>query len=204
MINNDIKETNDYELLMLYQENNEDAKNILYTKYSFIVNVLVKKYRKFIDDLKIDIEEVYSEAYIGFSDALKSYQDNKKASLPTFITLCVERRINAIIRKYSREKYKILQDTFSLDFIYDEDLSLLDTIKDEEHEPLKNITDQERYEDLINSINNNLTKNEQDVFILMVKGFNYQEIARILNKTPKQIDNTMQRIKIKVRKIVKE
>ena len=202
MNNDDIKNTNDYELLMLYEENNEDAKNILYIKYKFIIDILIKKYKKYIEDLNVDLQEVYSECAVGFSDGLKNYKDNKNASLPTFITLCVERRLTAIIRKYNREKYKIIQDTYSLDFIYDSDLSLMDIISDDAYDPLKNMTDKEQYEDLINSITSILTKKEYEVFILMIKGLNYQEIAKILNKTPKQIDNAMQRIKAKVKNLV--
>lgn len=202
MNNVDIKNTNDYELLMLYEENDEDAKNILYIKYRFIIEILVKKYKKYIEDLNVDLQEVYSECYVGFSDGLKNYQDNKNASLPTFITLCVERRLRAIIRKYNREKYKVIQDTYSLDFLYDSDISLMDIISDDAYDPLKTMTDREQYEDLVKRITNNLTQKEYEVFILMIKGLNYQEIARILNKNLKQIDNAMQRIKNKVKNIL--
>lgn len=202
MINEDIKNTNDYELLMLYQENDEDAKNILFMKYHFIIDILIKKYRKYIKDLNIDLQEIYSEGYVGFSDGLKSFRDNKNASLPTFITLCVERRLTAIIRKYNREKYKIIKDCFSLDFIYNGESSLMDILSDDAYDPLKNMTDKEQYEDLVNNIRNNLTKKEYEVYLLMVKGLNYQEIAKILNNQPKQIDNAIQRIKTKVRKII--
>ena len=36
----------------------------------------------------------------------------------------------------------------------------------------------------------------------MIKGLKYNEIAVLLDKEPKQIDNAMQRIKNKVKKIV--
>ena len=36
----------------------------------------------------------------------------------------------------------------------------------------------------------------------MLNEVSYQEIAKILEKTPKQIDNTIQRIKLKMRKIL--
>ena len=202
MNNNDIKNTNDYELLMLYEENNEDAKNILYVKYKFIIDILIKKYKKYFEDLNIDLQEVYSECYVGFSDSLNNYKDNKNASLPTFITLCVERKLRSIVRKYNQEKYKVLQETYSLDFLYDGEVSLMDVLKDDKSDPLKAITDKESYNDLFNNITSILTKKEYDVFILMIQGLSYQEIAKILNKTPKQIDNAMQRIKIKVRNLI--
>ena len=128
----------------------------------------------------------------------------KDSSLPTFITLCIERRLNGVIRKYSRDKYKIMQDSYSLDFIYDDNNgSLIETLSDENNtDPLKNIAEQEEYDELIKEIKKVLTNKEYEVFVLKSRGFDYQEIAHILNKNPKQIDNTIQRIKIKIKNIL--
>ncbi len=206
MTKEELEKTNDYELLMLYREDDEQAKNLLYYKYKFIIDILIHKYRPGLVSLNIDYQEIYSECSVGFSDALKNYHDNKEASLPTFITLCVERKLKGILRKYNRDKYKEINDTYSLDFAYREsDNNLIDTISDEcEHDPFKNSIDAENYTDLLNAIKENLTKREYDVFILMENDLNYLEIAKILNKTPKQIDNAMQRIKTKVRNILEE
>ena len=54
MISEDIKNTNDSELLMLFYDNDETAKNILYLKYKFIIDILIKKYKTAIHTLKID------------------------------------------------------------------------------------------------------------------------------------------------------
>jgi len=200
----EINNTNDNELIMLYHEENEDAKNILFYKYKFIIDILIKKHQKYLTSLNIDYQEIYSECAVGFSDGLRSYQEDKTASLPTFITLCIERRIGNIIRKYNREKYKGLQETYSLDYIYsDTDTKLIDLLSDDyEHDPLKNITEEEGYNELVNNIKMKLTEKEYEVFVLMVRGLSYVEIAKILNNTPKQIDNTIQRLKTKIKNII--
>lgn len=203
MNNEEIMNSNDYELIMLYREDDEQAKNILYLKYKYIINLIIKKYSKNLIMANIDYQEVYSECSVAFSDALKSYQEDKDASLPTFITLCIERKMHSIIRKFSREKFKIDKESYSLDFLYDNNQELKDFIVDDAHEPLKNMTDNEKYHDLINEIKNCLSKKEYDVFLLMAKNLNYLEIADILNMTPKQVDNTMQRIKTKIKEIKK-
>lgn len=204
MTSEEILNTNDNELIMLYHEENEDAKNILFYKYKFIIDILIKKYSKYLTSLNIDYQEIYSECAVGFSDGLRSFQEDKSASLATFITLCIERRLGNIIRKYNREKHKGLQDTYSLDYIYEiNDTRLMDFISDDyEHDPLKNITEEEGYNELVNSIKDKLTDKEYEVFVLMVRGLSYIEIAKILNNTPKQIDNTIQRIKNKIRNLV--
>ena len=198
---NDIDNSNDYELIMLYREDDEQAKNILYLKYKFIINLLIKKYSKYLIKVNADYDEVYSECTIGFSDALKRFNEEKDASLPTFITLCVERKLKTVIKKYNRNKYKISNEALSLDYIYDDDQSLMDYVVDLEHEPLKNMEDNESYIDLVKSIKEELTKKEYDVFLLMARNLSYVEIANILCLTPKQVDNTMQRVKTKIKSI---
>ena len=193
--------TNDSELLMLYYENDEDAKNLLFHKYKFIIDILIKKHLKFFNTLNIDLQEVYSECNVGFSDGLKKYVPNKNTSLPTFITLCIDRRLKKIIRKYSTGKYKTIQSAYSLDFIYEDNLKLIDNLEDFEYDPIKNIEEEESYNELIKEIKNELSEYEYEVFLLMIQNINYKEIAKILNKTPKQIDNSIQRIKIKVKKL---
>lgn len=201
MTNEDILNTNDYELMMLYHENDENAKNIIYLKYKFIIDIVIKKYQKYLISLNVDKQEIDSDCALGFSDALKSFQEDRTTSLPTFITLCVERRMHTLIRKYTRDKHKIEQESFSLDFVYDTDNKLMDFVSDLEYEPLKNMTDYEEYKELVNNIRNELTKKEYDVFVLLIRNIPYIEIAKILNLTPKQVDNTIQRIKTKVREI---
>ena len=201
MTKDELNKINDYELIMLYREEDEDAKNLLFLKYKFIIDILLRKYKAGIVALNIDYQEVYSECTVGFSDALKNYNDNKEASLPTFITLCVERRLKGVIRKYNRNKYKDMQEAYSLDFFYDDlESSLIDSISDAgEYDPLKNMTDEEEYNELIKRIKSRLTQRECEVFSLMERGLNYHEIARILNQKDKQIDNAMQRIKNKIK-----
>lgn len=198
-------DTNDYELIMLYHEENEDAKNILYLKYSFIIDVLIKKYQKLINTLNIDMQEVYSECAVGFSDALNQYKDDKDSLLPTFINLCVDRKLIGLFRKYSGEKYKIMTEAYSLEYSYEKfGCPLIEFLKDNSHEPLLAMMEKEEYDELLKKIEHELSRQENKVFIFMRQGYNYKEIAQMLNQTPKQIDNAMQRIKMKIRNIINE
>lgn len=199
----DLDNTNDYELIMLYREEDEHAKNVLYLKYKFIIDILIKKYQKAINTLNIDMQEVYSECAVGFSDSLRSYQDDKDSILPTFITLCVERRLYSLVKKYNREKYKLINNTYSLDYFYEQfGRPLMEILTDNSHEPLGTMMEEEEYNDLLNKIKSILSKKENEVFTFMLNGFDYKQIAKMLELTPKQVDNTMQRIKVKIKNIL--
>ncbi len=203
----ELKETNDSELIMLYRDNDENAKNLLFFKYKYIIDILINKYMRILKNYNIDMQEVYSECNVGFSDGLKCFNEDKDASLVTFVTLCIERRLRALVRKYSREKQKVIQDSFSLDYIYNDELNnnLMDTLSDNySNDPLSNMADEEEASEIINIARQNLSSGEVEVFNLMIRGFNYKEIAAILKKTPKQIDNTMQRVKIKMKKLLEK
>lgn len=197
-------ETNDYELLMLYNEKDELAKNLLYEKYSYIIPLVINKYKRNYIKLKIDEQEVYSEANVGFSDALTNYRDDKNASLPTFITLCIERRLFSLARKYMTQKHKLNMDTLSLETAYnDSEKPLLEMVSDNgKNDPLNNLEENDNFLELKRKIEKSLSKSEYEVYSLMINNYDYKEIAKILNVNEKYVDNAIQRIKNKVKNII--
>lgn len=196
---------NDYELIHLICEQDDEAKDLLFAKYKYIIDILIKKYKYVAKKLGIELIDLEQEAMVGFTDAINNYTEDKNAILATFITLCVERRIRKILLKYGRIKNQVLSDSLSLDYVYDDyDVTLAEVISDNyANDPLRNIENDENYAELIEEIKKVLSESELVVFSLMVKHLNYNEIALILNKNAKQIDNTIQRIKSKVKKIIK-
>ena len=205
MIILDYNNLSDSELFMLVNEENEEAKDILFEKYKYIIDIIVKKYYYTSSRMGVEYKELYSEALVGFSDALVNFQDDKDASLATFISLCINRRVQKILAKASTIKNKIMQESYSLDHVYDQfGIPLGDMISDNnENDPLNNMAKEEAYEELLVKIKGTLSDAEYEVFMLMINNMDYNTIALILNKTPKQIDNTMQRIKNKVKEIIK-
>lgn len=192
------------EIISLALENNETAKNIILEKYNYIIDIMLKKYYNTALKLGIDLKELEQEAYMAFTDALNSYREDKNTKLSTFVTLCVDRRLKKIIKKNSGEKAKFLNTTFSLDYDYnDEGATLQDIISDEsKNDPLNNLTIKEGYEELLTKIKNALSESEYDIFKFMLNEFDYQTIAALTNRTPKQVDNAIQRLKHKIRDII--
>ena len=197
-------EYNDQELSLLFTENGENAKDVLFKKYNYIIEIIINKYKKTIYALNMDINEIRQDANLAFTDAIIKYSREKETSLPTFISLVVERKIQNAVRKAETIKNKVYLNAYSLDYEYDAfQKPLSEIIGDNSGEPLANMTKKEEYEELVNNINSILSPGENDVYKLLIRGFNYQEIAKILNKEPKQIDNSIQRIRIKIRDLIK-
>ncbi len=199
------EEYSDSELYSLVCESDDDAKDILFIKYRYIIDIVIKKYAFSGMKYGFEYKDLYQEAMVGFSDALLSYQEDKNSSLPTFITLCVDRKLQNAIRNAGRIKNKVLLESLSLDHVYEEyDIPLKEVISDNnEHDPLTNITKEEELDELLESIEKILSSSEYEVYKLLISGLTYNEIAKILGKTPKQIDNAIQRIKAKIKDLLK-
>lgn len=190
----------DNELMSLLYEEPDTVKDIIYEKYSPLIDAILNKYFNLIKMLKIDDEEIRCEAMYGFSDGIISFDPLKDASLKTFLSICIERRVTKYLDKFTTEKHKLLYDNLSLDYKYDSDLSLIETISDKpKKDPLNNLTEMETLEEIISIAKEELSDGEYEVFCLMLDNNDYQVIADKLDKTPKQIDNTINRIKNKLK-----
>ena len=66
-----------------------------------------------------------------------------------------------------------------------------------------NITKDEAFDELLDTIEKSLSTSEYEVYKLLVTGLSYVDIANMLGKNPKQIDNAIQRIKNKIKDILK-
>lgn len=195
---------NDGELISMLHESSEDAKDILFEKYNYIIDIEVKKYLNMANILGYDYNDLYQDALLGFADALNSYRDDKDTALASFITLCVDRKLQVSIKKAGRLKNKFITESLSLEHVYEEYKSpLMDLLSDKSsNDPLENILKEENLKELVSNIKESLSDSENEVYSLMVSGLKYKEIAMLLDQTPKQVDNTMQRIKNKIKVIL--
>lgn len=203
----DYSEYNDNELMMLISENNEDAKDIIYAKYHNIIDIVFKKYYRAALALNIEPSDLFQEALVGFSDAINHYQEEEKASFPTFASICIERRLHTILRNAGSIKNKTIYDSYSLEYEYsnedDDSITLKDVIVDNNVvDPLDNISDSEYQNELETKIKKTLSDSEYEVYQLLIDGYNYDEMAKKLDKDYKYVDNAIQRIRRKIKKII--
>ena len=187
----------DNELTYLLNDNNEVAQDLLYEKYNYIIKSILNKYRRVFLALNIDLEEARQEANLAFSYAIYNYNEDRDTSLNTFVTLCVERRIRAVIKSKETMKSKVQSETISLN----SDNFLENTIADFQYEPCKKIENIDMLKYINSKVKDLLSDKEKEVYNLLLQGMDYQEIAINLNKTPKQVDNTIQRIRIKLKNL---
>lgn len=196
------EDLNDYELISYINKSDEESKNILLKKYEPLINNMANKIIRTCPYLGIEVSDLVQEGFIGLNHAMGYFNEQKNITFYTFAKTCIERKMISVIISAKRLKHKNLNESISFDT---EDDGMLDyLLKDETLNPEKIVIDKKETDDLINLINENLTELERDVFRLMLSDFNYKEIANILEKEPKQIDNAIQRIKSKSKEIIKK
>ena len=193
------KEYNDYELISLAHEQNEDAINIIYEKYKPIIVSKCNTYIKYIKG--IELSDLIQECYIVLNAAINTFDQEKDNIFYTFINLCLDRYLISEYKKSNNTKNKLLNESLSLDSLDNEDKNLIKIIKDDKYNPELELIQELNFMELYNKIIDKLTYLEELVFILKVQNFNYKEIASILDKDSKSIDNAIQRIKTKIKEL---
>ena len=198
------KDYNDQELLYLISEGNEDANNILFDKYKPIIDIKLKKYLNFGKKIGLDYNDLFQEGLVGLSEAIVSYKNNKETKFSSFASLCIERQLSSLISSYNRKKYIYLNESCSLDTIIDDKgRTLMDYVFDDKNDPSIKIENLEYKKNLYKCLNNQLSDFEKSVFELKISGLDHKEISILLNKSYKSVDTALQRIRIKLRKFLK-
>ena len=180
-------EYNDYELISLAKEGNEDAINIIYQKYKPIIVSKSKEAIVRASHHGIEISDIMQEGYIGLDEAINDFSETDNASFYTFAVLCINRQIINYLRKTTGGKDKILNEAVAIDEYVEKSLK-------DDFDAEFSLIFKEYEKKIIKQIEISLTDFEKEVFKLRIDGYNFDEIANTLNKDIKSIYNTFHRI----------
>lgn len=188
----------DEEIITYIRNNQSDATEYLLKKYS----PLVKKSIRTLYLIGADTEDLLQEGMIGLFKAIQSYQDNSQASFYTFAKLCIDRQIYSAIKASNRKKHIPLNSYISFySKINEDEIELIDNLEaGSDSNPEQIILDRENTMDIEEILDSHLSKLEKEVLSLYLNGKSYTDIATELEKTPKSIDNAIQRIRDKVKR----
>ena len=147
-----------------------------------------------------DTDDLIQEGMIGLFKAVRDFQPGREATFATFARMCIDRQIYSAIQNSNRQKHLPLNSYVSLN--QDDESSPIWELSVENPEEI--IIDQETTRDLQQKISDYLSPMENKVLDLYLKGEGYVEIGRILGKSPKSIDNALQRIRAKIREVISQ
>lgn len=185
----------DEELIKKVQNGDAEAENELLSRYKDLV---VKISRSFYI-VGGDLEDIIQEGMIGLYNAIKNYHDDKEASFKTFAVICIKHKIQGAIKKSQSNKNKPLSSAVSIQSFDSEGEEFYPIEFVLDNTPAKIAIEKENLKDLKENIKSSLSKLEFKVLKLYLEGYSYREIAEILNIQQKAIDNSLSRIKQKLR-----
>ena len=140
-------------------------------------------------------DDLIHEGMIGLFKAVRDYQPDRKTSFQTFAGLCIERQIYSAIQGSNRQKHLPLNTYVSLSAEEEEN-----TMGEQWAEnPEAIVIDRENVRILEEEIKKLLSPLENTVLSYYLDGYNYVQIGEILGKSPKSMDNALQRIRTKIR-----
>lgn len=147
-----------------------------------------------------DTDDLIQEGMIGLFKAIRDFNPDKDSSFYHFAKMCVERQMYTAIEASRRKKHAPLNSYISLyDDADEKGMPLADVLTGEEDEnPEYLLIDRESVKQKLDALSENLSKMEKQVFDYMLEGLNYRQIAEKMGKSPKAIDNAIQRMKGKV------
>ena len=177
--------TKEIELLEQAKSGSSEAIDELLVINKHLVVTIARKYYL----LGGDKEDLIQEGIIGLFKAISSFDSTRSDNFGGYAITLIEREIISAIRRANTGGQHFLSDSV-----------LVDTEDEftDNFSPESDLISEENIDELTHEIYGQLSSFERLVVSYYLKGYNYVDIAKILNKPSKSIDNALSRIKKKL------
>lgn len=190
------KEYSDEELIVLLRQGEDSIMDFLMNKYK----PLVRKKTNALYLIGGENDDLIQEGMIGLFKAIRDFQVEKETSFYHFAEICITRQLYSAVEASNRKKHIPLNTYVSLfGDGADQEMELEDQLGSHQENPEKLVIEQEIWRDFYKKLFAGLSSMEQKVLGLYLEGSNYVQIAEIMGKEPKSIDNALQRIRQKIK-----
>ena len=184
----------DEQLCAMAAEGDRQAEETLVRRYRWMVRAITRPY--FLAGG--DSDDLIQEGMMGLMKAVREFDCSKEATFRTFAEVCIRNRMFSALRAASREKHSPLNQSISIETPFFDSSSYATVsghatnLNPEELMILR----ENREHDFVR-INQQLSSLERRVLSLYLDGMTYGEIADALGKSPKSVENAVQRIRRK-------
>lgn len=172
------------------------AEECLVARYSQMVRACARPY--FLAGG--DSEDLIQEGMIGLLSAIRTFDSARDVRFQSYAETCIQNRLRSAVRSAASGRHEPLNQAVSLEFSYSSE-------EDQLHEQQLDGTTEENPEDVlicreehslrIGTLTDGLSAFEGNVLRLYLGGLSYSQIALLLGKQTKAVDNAVQRIRRK-------
>lgn len=194
----ELEQCSDEQIIRYIREGDESLMEYILEKYK----PLVRKKTNAMYLIGGETDDLIQEGMIGLFKAIRDFKEDKESSFFHFAELCITRQLCSALEASNRKKHLPLNGYISLsESVREEQTQLEDSLPFINQNPEQKMIEKELWEDFRERLSGNLSKMEKSVLSLYLDGYNYIQIAEITNKSPKSIDNALQRIRQKIKKM---
>lgn len=184
----------DEELCVLARQGNRSAEEILVSRYHRLVRQLARPY--FLAGG--DSDDLIQEGMIGLMYGVREYDGEKSASFRTFAEICIRNRLYSAVRAATRDKHSPLNQSVPLEMPFFDSHSFLGAALISQENPEDLIIGQERIRDTLSGVRKQLSDFEAKILGFYLDGLTIREMAEAVSRSPKSVDNAVQRIRRKI------
>ena len=191
----------DEELIARLREGEAEIADYLMEKYK----PLVRKKTNAMYLIGGENEDLIQEGMIGLFKAMRDYNQEKECSFFSFADLCISRQLYSTLESSNRKKHMPLNTYVSFSVTEaDGEKSLEQIFSAGTQNPEDILIEQEMHKEFFARLQERLSTMEKTVLYLYLEGKSYTYIGEILGKPAKSIDNTLQRIRGKIKTLKEE
>ena len=189
------EEMRDGELCRLAATGDRDAEEALVIRYNRLVRICARPF--FL--VGGDSEDLIQEGMVGLLKAIRNYDGSKDASFRTFAEICIRSRLYSVLRSQNLNKHAALNHSIALEAPFvDSHSYTAGSLDISQTNPEDLMILQENFREMWKRVRSQLSEFEAKILGFYLAGLSYQEIAVEVCKSPKSVDNAVQRIRRKV------
>ena len=148
-----------------------------------------------------DSEDLIQEGMVGLLAAIREYDSSKAAVFRTYAEVCIKNRLFSVIKAAARDKHIPLNNYVSFEtplFSGNGDHYAYGAADQLQEDPEAILLGREAFQERMRALEGQVSGFEASILRLYLNGLSYSEIAAEVNKSPKSVDNAVQRIRRKL------
>lgn len=148
-----------------------------------------------------DSEDLIQEGMVGLLTAIRVYDPGKGASFRTYAEICIRNRLISAVKAALRDKHSPLNNYVSFETPFFDGITdhyAYSTDQQRQEDPEAIMIGREEFQERMDVLKGQLSGFEAKILGLYLNGLSYSEIAAEVNRSPKSVDNAVQRIRRKL------
>ena len=171
------------------------AEEALVSRYNRLVRQLARPYYL----AGGDSDDLIQEGMIGLIYGVREYDRDRSASFRTYAEICIRSRLYTAVRSALRDKHTPLNQSVPLDMpFFDSRCAPVGASSLSHADPEELLISREELRDIFRDVHKQLSEFEAKILGYYLDGLTTREMAQAVHKSPKSVDNAVQRVRRKI------